>query len=50
MVASVPATVAVHLLTRGGGVGPLTPAAVGILFSAIIFSLFAIRKKSAAPV
>jgi SSS family solute:Na+ symporter len=50
MAASVPATVAVHLLTRGGGIGPLTPAAVGILLSAVIYFLFAFRKKSAAPV
>jgi SSS family solute:Na+ symporter len=50
MAASVPATVAVHLLTRGGGVGPLTPASVGMLFSAVIYFLFAFRRKSAAPV
>jgi SSS family solute:Na+ symporter len=50
MAASVPATAAIHLLTRGAGFGALTPAAIGILFSAIIFFLFASRRNSAAPV
>jgi SSS family solute:Na+ symporter len=44
MAAAVPATVAVHLLTRGAGIGSLTPAALGIAFSGAIFFLFALRK------
>jgi hypothetical protein len=50
MTASVPATAAIHLLTRGAGFGVLTPAALGILFSAAVFFLFAMRKNSTAPV
>ena len=44
MATAVPATAALHLLTRGAGLGVFTPAALGILFSAVIFSLFALRK------
>jgi SSS family solute:Na+ symporter len=44
MGSAVPLTVAIHLLTRGQGLGALTPAALGILFSALVFSLFALRK------
>jgi SSS family solute:Na+ symporter len=50
MAASVPATAAVHLLTHGAGLGFLTPAALGILFSAAVFFLFAARKSLTAPV
>jgi SSS family solute:Na+ symporter len=50
MAASVPATAAIHLLTRGAGFGALTPASLGILFSAAVFFLFAMRKNSTAPV
>jgi SSS family solute:Na+ symporter len=50
MAASVPATAAVHLLTHGAGLGFLTPAALGILFSAVVFFLFAARKNLTAPV
>jgi SSS family solute:Na+ symporter len=50
MAAAVPATAAVHLLTHGVGLGPLTPASLGILFSAVVFFLFALRKNSIAPV
>jgi SSS family solute:Na+ symporter len=44
MAASVPATAFVHLLTRGAGLGVFTPAVLGILLSAVIFFLFAVKK------
>jgi solute:Na+ symporter, SSS family len=49
MAAAVPATAAIHLLTHGVGLGALTPAALGILFSAVVFLLFAMRAKPSAP-
>ena len=49
MAAAVPATAAIHLLTHGAGLGALTPAALGILFSAVVFLLFALRNNPGGP-
>jgi SSS family solute:Na+ symporter len=50
MAAAAPATAAIHLLTHGAGVGALTPAALGILFSAAVFFLFALRRSESDSV
>jgi SSS family solute:Na+ symporter len=47
---SVPATGVIHMATQGRGFGILTPAAAGILLSAVIFVFFSTRQAPEASV
>jgi SSS family solute:Na+ symporter len=49
MAAGAPVALAIHLLTHGVGAGPFTPAALGIVFSGVVFFLLTPRSPAGRP-